>query len=369
MAKHNHVPRDSMSLQKEDFPCDITADTYPSDEEPTEQSDFDLELELAINKPLPNKPARLKPIFPAQEIDLDFLKLGVSKPIPPDPSPANLILSELPNKVLTTLCTHLELDSLLALRSTNRPLRRELAPNFNALFTRVKICLTPRSLALLEALSIHEEIAAKIEHMTIGTETLSQYLICMENMEGDEEVVEEQRRQFAAVLNEENDARTFMADALTGCLMRLPNLHTILIEDRPVQKPASSSSSAPSEYRTFMGSAHISRRTGIDFSWNGPYDNTFPSWSRQYTFIAVFCTLRNLRIMGSVVTLDLLVGGYEDTEGTVRLCEPFDHTKRIAREAMVRHLSCLDFRDVDQQGSWVRGLRDIHSALMTARGV
>jgi hypothetical protein len=239
---------------------------------------------------------------------------------------------------------------------------------FNKLFTSVKIALTPRSLAVLEYLSMQKDVAVMIKHINIGTEALNQYVIPTKKMQLDNvsETKQEFKRQFEAGVEEETEARNFMVEALKHCLLRLPKLKDVTIEDRPVHN---STSTQGERSWSFMGSSHISRLTGLDFSWNGPYEepahepprtklqDTFPVWSRNYTFITVFLVLRELRIMGTEVKLDMKLGGYLRFEGDEKasFAVPFEHQVKMARDALNYHARKLEVRDVETEG-WAHGL-------------
>lgn len=286
-------------------------------------------------------------------------------------------ISTHPSGIIQVICAHLDGPSVLALRLTNRALHKKTKKPFAALFSSVKISLTPRSIAVLEALSIQKHIAAKIEHITIGTETLNQYLIPMGEMQGDEEAVREYCRQFEAGLEEENEARAVTIDALKHSFLRMGNLKNVCVEDRPVIY-SSEHVHKHQDYRPFMGSSHIVHLTNLDFRWNGPYakathnpnhdpsnptmaprlQDTFPQWSRQYTFVAIFIVLRDLRIMGRNLALDMKLGGYKKLAGDeiAAFSEPFDLTKRMVVDAFKNHARLLKFRDIDTNMGWVQGL-------------
>jgi hypothetical protein len=216
---------------------------------------------------------------------------------------------------------------------------------------------------------MQKDVAARIKHVIVGTETLNQYLLHMKKMQLDSgsETKQECKRQFEAGVEEETEARIFMVEALKHCLLRLPKLKDVTIEDRPVYTPTSSQRE---EYRSFMGSTHISRLTGLDFSWNGPYEklvhdpsspcepsrtevqDTFPAWSRKYTFIAVFLVLHELRILGMELKLDMKLGGYLRFEGDEKatFAVPCEHWTKMARDALDYHARKLKVRDVETEG-------------------
>ncbi|KAF2797290.1 hypothetical protein K505DRAFT_334464 [Melanomma pulvis-pyrius CBS 109.77] len=286
-------------------------------------------------------------------------------------------ISTLPSRIIQVICVHLNGPSVLALRFTNRTLHKKTKKPFAALFASIKISLTPRSVAVLEALSNQKYIATKIEHITIGTEMLNQYMIPMKEMQGNEEVVREYCRQFEAGLEEENEARAVTINALKYSFLRMENLKDVRVEDRPALYP-SEHIERSQDYRSFMGSSHIVRLTNLDFRWNGPYakathnsnhdpsnptmapkvQDTFPQWSRQYTFVVIFIVLRDLRIIGRNLALDMKLGGYEKLVGDeiAAFSEPFDLTKRMVADALKNHARVLEFRDIDTNMGWVQGL-------------
>lgn len=161
-----------------------------------------------------------------------------------------------------------------------------------------------------------------------------------------------------------------MIDALKHCLLRLPALEDITIEDRPVPNFGHGH-----RYRGFLGSSHISRLTGLDFSWNGPYgiathdpsetysflrtgiQDVYPAWSRKYTFIAVFIVLRELRILGTNVSLDMKLGGYLRFEGDEKatFAVPFKREKKMVRDVMRYHARNMEIRGVETEG-WAHEL-------------
>jgi hypothetical protein len=137
---------------------------------------------------------------------------------------------------------------------------KQTKKRYTELFKSVKVALTPRSLAVLEVISLQRDIASKINRVLIGTETLDQYETSLNNLQWDHEAGQECKRQFEAVVEKETRARDLMLEALKHCLLRLPKLKDVTIEDRPVETPSCE------EYRNFVGSIHISRLTGLKFS-------------------------------------------------------------------------------------------------------
>lgn len=85
-------------------------------------------------------------------------------------------LSSLPSELIEVVCDHLDDYSVKSLRQSNRAMLDKYQYNFYKLFLTVKISFCLFSVDALNQLSRDAIIARKIEHITIGTERLEQYI-------------------------------------------------------------------------------------------------------------------------------------------------------------------------------------------------
>jgi hypothetical protein len=215
-------------------------------------------------------------------------------------------LTNLPPELISHIGTFLTPNSIYSLRLTNTTLNNKISYNFHLLFTTTKILLTSTSLHALDTLTQSPQLATKISHLTVGTESLAQYRHAPIG----------HTAALDALLASEPSLGDLGAQLQSLILERLPNLKCITIEDRP------SYPDIERDYRGSIGSAELESSTGVDLSWNGPYSwipgaswppclFRFPVTARSSVYAAVFDIVSALDAQGRVPELKIVMRGYE----------------------------------------------------------
>jgi hypothetical protein len=215
-------------------------------------------------------------------------------------------LANIPTELISHIGTFLPPNSIYSLRLTNTTLNSKISYNFHLLFPTVKVSLTSTSLHALDTLTQTPQLATKISHLTIGTESLAQYrhapighTAALDTMLATEPSLGDLGAQLRSIIVE-----------------RLGGLKCITIEDRP------SYPDIEKKYSASIGSAEIERSTGVDISWNGPYSwipgaswppcaFRFPVAARSAIYAAVLDIVRILDMQGRVPELKIVMRGYE----------------------------------------------------------
>jgi hypothetical protein len=240
----------------------------------------------------------------------------------------------LSTELLSTICEFCDTSSILALRLTSRDIFSKTYYNFTTLLSSIKISFCQISLEILDQITAQPGIARKIQHITIGTESLDQFVWA-----GKPDL----QITYDRLLREERDSRGAFLDKIRECLLRIPNLKTVRVEDRPML-PLSN------DYRPSIGSTRIMALTGLNLRQRvfGMHHPTL----RQWMFAVVFSLVRELKFQKMDVRLEMSMTG-QDTKDM--LVSPFDLTKALPRDAFLNHLKRLDVLDHDGRANFING--------------
>lgn len=274
-------------------------------------------------------------------------------------------LAELSTTLITSICAHLDVSSVLETRLACRSLKQKVNQNFLKTFETVKISLCKISIDALEEMTADTAIAAKIKQLTIGTETLDQYRHIVESMVGDD--AEVHRGMYELLSKQESDEKTWTATRLREICYKLPNLKLITIEDRPAYRD-SSSYNANALFKS-VGSTKVQQLTGIDMRWNGPFTDPtsidsheasplFPIASRRFAFAVVFILLRDLDILKKLIKFDLMIRGYFSFDEEAKVCKGvvpkvFDVSKSLPRRAFRNYMHEMSVNTYGAQSQWL----------------
>ncbi|KAH9882729.1 hypothetical protein J1614_000094 [Plenodomus biglobosus] len=269
----------------------------------------------------------------------------------------------LPGESTDEVASHLNEADDSILDATSRESAKELIPKpeYPNRFKTVKISMCKLSIDAFDKLTSNTIIAAKIEHVTIGTETLKQY----RHLIASRDYTSEQRARYLTLLDDEKATALKVPTTLHQLITsRLPNLHSLTIEDRPAYSTPEGAYTTP-----FHSQGHddIKHRTGIDLRWNGPYAApgtrttralpAFPTKSRTYAYMAVFALLRNLRASKRHIKLDIIMRGYYGCETPGGVCEAFvaeafDASKPLPGQVIEKELERVKVESYGARSVW-----------------
>ena len=267
-------------------------------------------------------------------------------------------LNSLPTELVTAIGSYLGPNGTCLLRLINKELHEKTSHDFSLYFRTVRVSLIRISIQRLSDVA-WGHLGDTIEHLIIGSETLDQYPLTST-------LHPNAFRQLLANEPKTSDMRRWLQNIIVNILK---NVHTITIEDRP-EDPASA------VYRRSMGHAEITRRTGVDLRWNGPYirhvpyysyiervsdwpyirhasghqpDRTFPMVSRSLVYSTVFQILRYLHTRNRILNLRIIIRGHRVIENHPSdIAKAFDITDDVVLEVVRSHLIHIE---VGEDGS------------------
>jgi len=266
-------------------------------------------------------------------------------------------LNSLPTELVTAIGSYLGPNGTCLLRLINKELHEKTSHDFSLYFKTVRVSLIRISIQRLSDVA-WGHLGDAIEHLIIGSETLDQYPLTSTSHPN-------AFRQLLANEPKTSDLRRWVQNIIVNILK---NLHTITIEDRP-EDPTSA------VYRRSMGHAEITRKTGVDLRWNGPYirhvpyysyiesvsdwpyirhasgyqpDRTFPLVSRSLIYSTVFQILRYLHTRNRVLDLRIIMRGHRVIENHPSdIAKAFDITDDVVLEAVRSHVTHIELGEDD----------------------
>ena len=246
-------------------------------------------------------------------------------------------LTDLPGELISWIGEYLEAKDVGSLRLTSKDLCGKMSYRFSFLFKTVKVSLIGVSIQALINITRSTDVAKRVEHLIIGTETLKEY----------EKAPMSNSDEFHRMLLKDGNGGTLRSVLRKLIVSRLHNLKTITIEDRPAM-PASEF------YRSSMGTEKMKRTTGVNLRWNGPYTIDGPSFPLPLThriaaYDGVFNLLRQLDTHGRVLNLIIIRKGFPSAHLYSRgwLMWTFDLTDASTRNVLDSHLIHLEVGEKD----------------------